>query len=519
MNNYLGIEFGSTRIKGVLIDDNYNIIASGSFIWENQLINNIWTYSLEDAKRGLKECFSNLKKDYEDKYHEKLTSICSIGLSGMMHGYLILDKNDHQLAEFRTWRNTMTEEASKILTEKLGFQVPQRWSVSHIYQAILNKEKEVKDINFATTLAGYFHYLLTGEKVLGIGEASGVFPIDPKTKDYNQKMMHISNQLVKNNVPWQFENIFPKVLLAGENAGYLTKEGRDLLDDSKELEIGIPFCPPEGDMATGMVCTNSVKEGMGNISIGTSSNFTVVTNRDIKVYSEIDVISSPNGINAALVHVNNGTSEINAWEKLFKEAIHQFNKDVKDEDIYSLMFESALKGDKYPYGIYSVDYYSGEPVTHVNEGKLLMVREPDSILNLSNFMRAHINSLLCTIRIGVDILRNDEHIKLNKVVGHGGFFKSIEPSSLLLSASLSVPVITLKSASEGGPYGEAILAAYLIKKDNRSLEDFLDNEIFIKQESNEVMANKEDILGFEKFFMNYHKTLQIEKECIKTFKR
>ncbi len=519
MNKYLGIEFGSTRIKGVLINDKHQIIASGAFTWENKLVNGKWTYSLTEAKKGLQQCYLELKADYENKYHEKLTAVSSIGVSGMMHGYLVLDKDNNLLHDFLTWRNTVTEEASAILTEKLGFQIPQRWSSSHVYQAILNKQKEVKDIAFATTLAGYFHYLFTGKKVIGIGEASGMFPIDIKTKNYNQKMVSIFNNLIKDEVSWKLEDIFPKVLLAGDNAGYLTIDGRDLIDPSQELEIGIPLCPPEGDMGTGMVCTNSVKEGTGNASIGTSSNITIITNRDIHVYKEIDVITTPSGTNAALVHVNNGTSEINAWEKLFKEVSTSFNEDVSDGDIYSLMFNKALEGDKSIKGLYAVDYLSGEPITHFNEGKLLLLRDPDAEFNLANFMRLHINSLLGTIKIGINILVNNEGIKLNKIVGHGGFFKTPKVGQYLLSASLNTPVVTLSSASEGGPYGQALLAAYLIEKeDHESLEDYLEKKVFASQDSVEIKAEQEDVLGFEEFFKGYEKSLLIEKEAISVLK-
>lgn len=518
MKKYLGIEFGSTRIKGVLIDGDHQIIASGSFTWENQLVHGVWTYSLEDAKAGLRHCYRELKADYEAKHKEKLTHIDAIGISGMMHGYLVLDKKDRQLAEFRTWRNTITERASALLTEAFGFQVPQRWSISHVYQAILNQEKEVKDIAFSTTLAGYFHYLMTGKKVLGVGEASGMAPIDPATKSFDLNMLHTFDKMVDGIVPWKVENIFPKVLVAGEEAGRLSEEGRDLLDESKELETGIPFCPPEGDMGTGMVCTHSVRTGTGNASIGTSSNLTLVTNAKIGVYKEIDVISSPSGINAALIHVNNGTSGINAWERLFKEVASHFNKEVQDKDVYSYMFQEALKGDPSCKGITPVDYFSGEPITHVNEGKLLLLREPDAKMDLPNFARAHIYSLLGTIRLGADILRQGEGVKLDKVVGHGGFFKTPKVGATLLSASLGVPVATLESAGEGGPYGEALLAAYMIqKKPGETLEDYLD-AVFARQGEETCMASVDDIDGFNLFLVQYKKALHVEKSAIEAFK-
>lgn len=520
MKKYLGIEFGSTRIKGVLIDAEGNIIASGSFNWENQLVDGVWTYSLDLAKKGLRSCFNELKHDYEAHYGKTLSHIDAIGISGMMHGFLALDKNDKQLANFRTWRNTITEQASAILSDKFGFAIPQRWSVAHVYQAILNKEKEVKDIAYMSTLAGYFHYLLTGEKVVGIGEASGMFPIDIKTKQYNAKMLQIFDDLIKEDVPWKLEEIFPKVLAAGERAGFLTEEGRDLLDESKQLEIGIPFCPPEGDMQTGMVCTNSLNPGTGNASIGTSSNVTIITDHEIGVYKEIDVITTPTGNLAALVHVNNGTSGINAWEKLFKEIASYFKEDVQDGEIYSMMFQAALKGSKDSKGLYPVDYFSGEPVAHVNEGKPILIREPDAKMDLANFVRAHIYSLLGSIRLGCDILTENEDVTIEKIVGHGGFFKTPRVGELMLSAALGCPVITLASAGEGGPYGEALLAAYLAEKEaGESLEDFLEKKIYAKQDSNMEMASKEGVEGFHAFLANYKLALAIEKATIDQFKK
>ena len=520
MKKFLGIEFGSTRIKGVLINEDHQIIASGSFTWENQFRDGVWTYDLSLAKEGLQRCYAELKHDYESKFQEKLIHIDGAGISGMMHGYLVFDENGNQLAQFRTWRNTITAQASEALTKEFGFHVPQRWSVAHVYQAILNDEPEVKDIAFATTLAGYFHYLLTGEKIVGIGEASGMFPIDEDSKDYDKNMLRRFNALVEEEVPWKIEDIFPHVQLAGQIAGHLTVEGRDLLDPSKELECGVPFCPPEGDMGTGMVCTNSVKAGTGNASIGTSSNVTIVTAADIGVYPEIDVITTPTGVNAALVHVNNGTSEINAWEKLFKEVVATFDDKVSDGQLYQLMFESALKGDPSSKGLYPVDYFSGEPVTRVNEGKLLFLREPNAEMTLPNFMRSHIYSLLGTIRLGIDILREQEGIKVHKIVGHGGFFKIPRVGSLMLSASLDVPVATLPSAGEGGPYGQAILAAYALeKKEGETLEDYLEERVFKAQESMEVKAEETDVHGFNAFLENYKKALDVERSAIKKFQK
>ncbi len=518
MKKYLGIEFGSTRIKGVLLDEDHLIIASGSYTWENQLVNGVWTYPLPLAFEGLKACYKELKADFRKKTGEKLTHIDAIGISGMMHGYLVFDKGGKQIQQFRTWRNTITEQASTILTEAFAFHVPQRWSACHIYQAILNKEDGVKDIAFATTLAGYFHYLLTGEKVLGIGEASGVFPIDPKTHRYYEGMLAKFDVLVEEKVPWKLIDILPKVLVAGDEAGHLTEEGALLLDPDGDLEPGAPFCPPEGDMGTGMVCTNCLRPGTGNASIGTSSNLTIITDAEIGVYQTIDVITTPTGVNAALVHVNNGTSEINAWERLFKEVVAHFVPDVRDGDLYSLMFNAAKKGDKEAKGLTSVDFLSGEPVAEVNEGKLLSIREPDAEMNLANFMRSHIYSLLAPIRLGADILTEGEGIKLAKIIGHGGFFKTPGVGELLLSSAFNVPVHTLASAGEGGPYGQALLAAYCLeKKEGESLEDYLEERVFRRQKANKFQAEEEDVRGFEEFLKNYRKALSIEKKAISAF--
>ena len=519
MEKYLGIEFGSTRIKGVLINQEHQIIASGSFTWENALVQGKWTYSLELAKKGLRACYKELKQDFERKYGEKLSHIDAAGISGMMHGYLVFDNDDQQLAEFRTWRNTITAEASEKLTSLFEFHVPQRWSIAHIYQAILNKESEVASIAFATTLAGYFHYLLTGEKVIGVGEASGMFPIDRKTCDYEETMLQKFDHLVSNDVGWHVKDIFPRVLLAGVNAGSLTSAGRDLLDESGELEIGVPFCPPEGDMGTGMVCTNSIRPGTGNASIGTSSNVTIITDAQIGVYPEIDVIMTPTGKDAALVHVNNGTSEINVWERLFKQVILPFKKDVSDGEIYSLMFRSSLEGEPSCKGLYPVDYFSGEPIAKVNEGKPMLLREPDADMSLPTFMRSHMYSLLATIRLGVDLLREQEGIHVNKIIGHGGFFKTPEVGERMLSAATDVPVATLPSAGEGGPYGEAILAAYMMQKeDGELLEDYLERAVFAGQETTEIHAEKEEVAGFNHFMEGYRKALHVERFAIKEFK-
>lgn len=513
----IGIEFGSTRIKAVMLDDNYEIIAQGFYDWENKLVNGVWTYDMDEIIKGLQACYGDLKKNFESKYGISLTTTGAIGISGMMHGYLAFDKNGKQIGEFRTWRNTITEEAASILTSKFNFNIPQRWSIAHIYQAILNKEDRVKDIDFATTLAGYIHYLLTNKRVVGIGEGSGIFPVDTSKVAYDEDMVNIFNELVKDEVPWKILDILPTNLLAGDNAGYLTLEGAKLLDPTGTLKSGIPFCPPEGDMGTGMVATNSVRANTGNVSIGTSSNATILTNKKIGLYKELDVIVSPSGVDAALVHVNNGTSDINGWVNLLVETFKLMGFEVNKGDLYTKLFTSSLEGDV--DGLMSFNYYSGEPIPKFFEGRPLVIRDPSKKMHIGDFMKMHIYSVLTTIRMGMDILINKEGVKINKIYGHGGFFKTPVVGKRALSAALKTPVLTLSSAGEGGPYGMALLASYyLFKEENESLEDFLDNKVFVKASSTSELASKEEIEDFENYYRVFLNTLSVEKEAIEKFK-
>jgi sugar (pentulose or hexulose) kinase len=513
----IGIEFGSTRIKGVMIDDNFQIIAQGFYDWENKLVNGIWTYDMDEIINGLQTCFKDLKSDFERKFGEPLTTTGAIGISGMMHGYLVFDKNGKQISEFRTWRNTITEQAASTLTEKFNFNIPQRWSIAHIYQAILNNEEGVNDIDFATTLAGYIHYRLTGERVIGIGEGSGIFPVDTSKVSYDENMIDIFNQLVEGKVSWKILDILPKNLLAGVNAGYLTDDGAKLLDPTGTLKPGIPLCPPEGDMGTGMTATNSVRANTGNVSIGTSSNATILTNKKIGLYRELDVIVSPSGVDAALVHVNNGTSDINAWVNLLAETLELMGHTVNKGELYTKLFTSSLEGDA--DGLMSFNYYSGEPIPKFFEGRPLLIRDPSKKMHIGDFMKMHIYSVLTTIRMGMDILVNKENVQINKVYGHGGFFKTPVVGQRMLSAALKTPVLTLSSAGEGGPYGMALLAGYYVfKEENETLEDFLDQKVFANSSSSLEKASEEEIAKFDKYYQVFLDTLTVESEAIKTLK-
>lgn len=513
-NTVIGIEFGSTRIKAVMLDEDRKVCASGSFLWENRLENNIWTYDLKDVVLGMQTCFKELKKDFEEKYNTVLSETGAIGISGMMHGLLAFDKNMELLTPFRTWRNTITQQAAEKLSEEFQFNVPQRWSISHYYQDLLDKKPYVKDIDFFTTLSGYVHYLLTGEKVLGICEASGMFPIDSKILDYNKEFVEKFKKLAD----VQITDLLPKVLVAGNNAGYLTKEGARLLDISGDLKWGIPLVPPEGDGGTGMVATNSVKINTGNVSAGTSIFAMVVVDRMPKMYREIDMITTPDGNDVAMVHCNNCTTDINGWAGLFKEFADCIGTDKDMGEIYSLLFKKALEGEKDCGGLLSYNYFSGEGITDVNEGVPVFMRTPDSHLTLANFMRTHIYSTVATLRMGLDLLTEKENIKIDNLLCHGGLFKTPGVADRIMSAAAKCEVTVLPTASEGGPYGMALLAAYLLDKKEEDLGQYLDEKIFSKVEKTKVLADQADIDGFEKFMENYKKAFSVELEAIKFIK-
>ena len=506
----LGIELGSTRIKAVLIDENHRPLASGDYEWENQLVNGVWTYAMEDVHAGLRSCFAALKADVRSKLGQELTTVGAMGVSAMMHGYLPFDKNGRQLAEFRTWRNTITGPAAEKLTELFGFNIPQRWSIAHFYQAILNGEAHVKDVAFLTTLAGYIHWRLTGSKVMGVGEASGMFPIDSAALDYNEEMVQKFNALTGLDL----RSILPRVLTAGECGGTLTAEGAAFLDPDGTLLPGIPVAPCEGDAGTGMAATNSVRVRTGNVSAGTSDFAMIVTEKPLGVHREIDMVTTPDGAAVAMVHCNNCTSDINAWVNLFSEFAEAIGAGQDRGALFTLLFRKALEGDADCGGLLSYNYFSGEGVTDLDEGRPVFARTPDARFTLANFMRTHLLSALATLKIGLDILTGTEQVQIDRLYGHGGFFKTPQVGQRMLSAAVGAPVSVMETAGEGGPYGMALLAAYMLwKEDGESLEDYLDNRVFAGAKSSTLMADEKDIAGFSAFLDRYQKALAVERKA------
>lgn len=512
-NTVLGIELGSTRIKAVLVDDKHLPIASGSFEWENQLVDGVWTYSMEAIHSGLQEAFADLKRNVEKKLGVSLTTVGAIGVSAMMHGYLPFDKDMMQLAEFRTWRNTMTGEAAEKLSALFDFNIPQRWSIAHLYQAMLNKEEHVKNIAHLTTLAGYIHYMLTGKHVMGVGEASGMFPIDSEKLDYNEEMMQKFDAL--HDCGFKLRDILPEVLPAGAKGGYLTESGAAFLDVSGTLCAGIPVAPCEGDAGTGMTATNSVRVNTGNVSAGTSDFAMLVADRELGVHREIDMVTTPAGAPVAMVHCNNCTSDINSWVNIFSEFADAIGANVDRGKMFTLLFNKALEGDADCGGLLSYNYFSGEGVTDIDEGRPLFVREQNARFTLANFMRTHMLSALATLKIGLDILTKEENVKVEKLYGHGGYFKTPEVGQRMLSAAVNAPVSVMETAGEGGPYGMALLCAYMLWKDeNESLEDYLDNKVFAGAEETTLMADDTEVEGFNRFLAKYKKAFVLEQGSV-----
>ncbi len=513
----LGIEFGSTRIKAVLIGQNHTPIASGSHDWENRYENGVWTYSLADVWKGLQESYRNLKDEVSEQYNAPFMRVAAIGFSGMMHGYLAFDKDGNLLVPFRTWRNTITGEAAEQLTDLFQFNIPQRWSIAHLYQAILNKEAHIDEISHLTTLAGYVHWKLTGQKVLGVGEASGMFPIDSKTNDYDGHMVESFNKrLATENISWKLPDILPKVLMAGDAAGTLTAEGAKLLDPMGELGAGIPLCPPEGDAGTGMVATNSVAVRTGNVSAGTSVFAMIVLEKALsKVYPEIDMVTTPTGKPVAMVHSNNCTSDLNAWVGLFEEFADVLGVEIDQSRLFEVLYKQALAGDADGGGLLAYNYLSGEHITHLEEGRPLFVRTPENQFTLSNFMRAHLFSALGALKIGLDILFEKEQVRIDQVLGHGGFFKTREVGQRFMAAAMNVPVSVMETASEGGAWGIALLAAYrLYKEKDQPLEAYLTDEVFAGEKGATIAPDPEDVAGFLAFMERYEKGLVIERTAV-----
>ncbi|MCR5214920.1 MAG: FGGY-family carbohydrate kinase [Eubacterium sp.] len=512
----LGIELGSTRIKAVLIEEKGAPVASGSHGWENRYENGVWTYSLDMVWDGLQDAYADLLKDVDEKYGAKIKDLKGIGISAMMHGYMAFDKDGQLLVPFRTWRNTITEAAASALTKKLKFNIPQRWSIAHLYQAILNREEHVKNIEFLTTLAGYVHWKLTGEKVLGIGDASGMFPIDASTRDYNSSYVEIFDKMIEGCFfDWKLLDILPKVLVAGEEAGKLTVEGAALLDKSGNLQAGIKLCPPEGDAGTGMTATNSVAVRTGNVSAGTSIFAMVVMEDALKeVHEEIDVVTTPEGDNVAMVHCNNCTSDINAWAEIFRGYSKAMGIEVDTNKLYETMFKAALDGAYDCGGLMGFNYFSGEPVTDFEQGRPVFVREVNADFSFANFMRLNLFSAVSTLKYGLDILFKEEEVKVDKLYGHGGFFKTKEVGQRIMSAATGGPVTVMKTAGEGGAWGIAVLALYMAEENKKGLSAYLNDVIFAGETGETVMASEEEIAGFDKFMEKFVKALPVERAAI-----
>lgn len=512
----LGIEFGSTRIKAVLTDADNNPIASGSHDWENRLENGIWTYSLDDIWSGLQDCYRDLARDVREQYGEELTNVGAMGFSAMMHGYMPFGKDGKLLTPFRTWRNSITGQAAEELSGLFNFNIPERWSIAHLYQAVLNGEEHVSEITYLNTLAGYVHYMLTGEFVLGVGEASGMFPIDSETGNYDSNMLERFSELdAVKKYPWKINDILPKVLTAGESAGVLTADGAKLLDPTGKLQAGIPLCPPEGDAGTGMVATNSVTPRTGNVSAGTSVFAMIVLEKALKkAYPEIDIVTTPAGDNVAMVHVNNCTSDINAWVNIFREFAAEAGIEISTPKLYDLLYFKALEGDADCGGLLSYNYFSGENITHLTEGRPLFVRTPDSKFNLANMMRTHLYSALGTLKLGMDILAGED-VKIDKMFGHGGLFKTKDVGQRFMAAALNTPVSLMETAGEGGAWGIAILASYMKnKEDGETLTDFLNNKVFKEGSVYTLEPVKADVDGFNAFAKRYKRGLPIEQSAV-----
>lgn len=513
----LGIEFGSTRIKAVLIDTDNNPIAQGSFEWENQLVDGLWTYSIDTIWKGLQDCYADLRKNVKAEYDCEIKQLAAIGISAMMHGYMAFGKDENILVPFRTWRNTNTAKAAAELSELFHFNIPLRWSISHVYQAILNGEDHINKIDFLTTLAGYIHWQLTGKKVLGVGDASGMLPIDSNTNNYDAEMVAKFDKLIEpKNLGWKILDILPEVLNAGEDAGVLTEEGAKKLDPSGTLQAGTPLCPPEGDAGTGMVATNAVRQRTGNVSAGTSSFSMIVLEKALsKPYEVIDMVTTPDGSPVAMVHCNNCTSDLNAWVGLFKQYQELLGVPVDMNEVFGKLYNHALEGDADCGGLIAYNYISGEPVTGLAEGRPMFVRSANDHFNLANFMRANLYASVAVLKIGNDVLFKDEKVQVDRITGHGGLFKTKGVGQRILAAAINSPISVMETAGEGGAWGIALLAGYLVNNAEKlNLADYLDKKVFAGNTGVEIAPTAEDVAGFDKYIETYKAGLAIEKAAV-----
>lgn len=513
----LGIEFGSTRIKAVLLNREHQILAAGAYDWENQLVDGIWSYALEDIEKGMQECYLDLKRDIQKKYQVKPKRIGAMGVSAMQHGYMAFDKEDRLLVPFRTWRNTITERASRELTELFGFPIPQRWSIAHLYQAMLNHEEHVKEIDTLATLAVYVHWRLTGKRAAGLNEASGMFPVDSDTLKYDASMKDVFKKLVrKAGYRLDIEKVLPEIIPAGEVAGELTEAGAVILDPEGDLMPGIPFCPPEGDGATGMIATNSIRPGTGNLSAGTSAFAMLVLKKKLsKVHMEIDQVVTPEGYQVGMVHCNNCTSDLNSWVDIFREFSRLAGIELDYSRLYRILYQSALTGDVDCGDLMAYNHFSGEHILGITEGRPMLIRTPESKFTLGNFMRANLYSAIAAVKIGMDILLKEEHVQVEELIGHGGFFKTKEATQKIVADMLQVPVTVLGTAGEGGAWGMAVLASYMeYRKEQECLSDYLQNSVFTKQEGLTVYPDKSAAAEIERFIERYKKGVKLEEQVI-----
>ena len=515
----LGIEFGSTRIKAVLIDDTYTTIAAGDYGWASHLEDGLWSYSQEEIWTGLQTAYAALAEDVENAYGEKLTRVGRIGFSAMMHGYLAFGKDGELLVPFRTWQNTNTSEAHEKLSELFQYNIPERWSIAHLYQAVLNNEEHIGKVDFFTTLAGYVHWKLTGKKVLGVGDASGMFPIDPTTHTYETEFIEKFNAIPEVAAqPWKLENLLPEPLVAGTPAGELTEEGAKLLDPTGTLQPGITFAPPEGDAGTGMVATNSVRVRTGNVSAGTSIFAMVVLERKLeRLHPEVDLVTTPAGDLAGMSHANNFTSDLNAWVGLFGQFAAAIGTPVDAGTLYGTLFRAAIADDVDSNcgGLINYPFRSGEFLAGLPEGRPLFARGPEARMSLGNFMRAQLFSAFSPVKIGMDVMTKDEGVAVDSLVGHGGIFTTPKVAQKILAAAFDTPIKVMSTAAEGGAWGMAVLADYLWHAD-QPLDEFLDARVFADAASTTENPDEGDVAGFEEFFDRFRKGLPIEHVAIES---
>ncbi|MDR1237499.1 MAG: FGGY-family carbohydrate kinase [Propionibacteriaceae bacterium] len=511
----LGIEFGSTRIKAALIGPDSELLATGSHDWENQFSERLWTYPLEAVWDGLRDCYAKLAQDVQRRYGVRLIRVGAIGISAMMHGYLAFDAAGQLLVPFRTWRNTNTAQAAEELSELFGYNIPLRWSIAHLYQAMIDQEPHVPQLAYLTTLAGYVHWQLTGEKVIGVGDASGMFPIDTEAGDFNHRMIGQFDELAAaRGLAWRASAVLPEVRVAGESAGFLTEAGAELIDPSGTLLPGIPLCPPEGDAGTGMVATNSVAQRTGNVSAGTSIFAMIVLERELsKVYPEIDLVTTPSGELVAMVHCNNGASELNEWCGVFAEFANALGVEADTGVIFETLFRKALEGEPDAGGLLAYNYLAGEPITGLAEGRPMFWRTPDSHFSLANFMRAQLFASFGTLRLGMDILA-PEGVKLDSMFAHGGVFKTKAVAQRFLAAALKAPVSVGDIAGEGGAWGIALLASYLVNGGSRPLGQYLSEEVFASAELDTCVPSPEDLAGFDSFMERFSAGLAVQRAAI-----